>query len=262
TSPLAFTGNKFEFRAVGSSHNCSEAATLLNMILAYGYNEVAEKIAANKTKASIKEKAIVALEEIIKKTKKIRFEGNNYEESWHKEAEKRKLPNTKTTPEALELFLTDKAAKFYEQFDILSKKELHSKVEIKLEAYIKTKDIEFKIAANIVKTMVLPAVLKQIALLSDAEKGIKLSGSKLSVFSDELKEIGAVYDNMQKGLIALLKVTVQCEKEKDVLTMAKLYADKGAQALKQLRSYVDKAEEIVSDEFWPMAKYQELLIGL
>ncbi len=262
TSPLAFTGNKFEFRAVGSSHNCSEAATLLNMILAYGYNEVAEKIAANKTKASIKEKAILALEGIIKKTKKVRFEGNNYNESWHKEAEKRGLPNTKTTPEALELFLTDKAAKFYEQFDILSKKELHSKVEIKLEAYIKTKDIEFKIAANIVKTMVLPAVLKQIALLHDAEKGIKLSGSKLSVFSDELKEIGAVYENMQKGVIALQKVTVQCEKEKDVLSMAKLYADKGAKALKKLRSYVDKAEEIVSDEFWPMAKYQELLIGL
>lgn len=262
TSPLAFTGNKFEFRAVGSSHNCSEAGTLLNMIISYGYNEIAEKIEANKTKASIKEKAILVLEKIIKETKNVRFEGNNYAQSWFKEAEKRGLPNTKTTPEALELFLTDSAAAFYENFNILSKKELHSKVDIKLEAYIKIKDIELKTAANIVKTLVLPAILKQISLLHDAEKGLKSSGSKLSVFLDELKELGVLYNDIKKGVITLEKATIQSEKEKDVLSMAKSYADKGAAALNKLRSNVDKAEEIVSDEFWPMDKYQELLLVL
>ena len=262
TSPLAFTGNKFEFRAVGSSQNCSEAGTMLNMIMAYGYEEIANRIESSKTKGDAKSKAIEVLEKIIKETKRVRFEGNNYDEKWHKEAEKRGLPNTKNTPEALEQFLTREAEELYEKSNVLSKKELHSKIEIKLEAYCKTKDIEFKTALNIAKTMILPAIVKQINSLGEANAAAKAAGVKSSPVAVDIKELNKIYADVQKGIAGLQKAMVDCEKQSDAMKMAKTYAEKGAKALNALRTAVDTAEGLVSDEFWPMAKYQELLLVL
>ena len=161
TSPVAFTGNKFEFRAVGSSQNCSEAATTLNLIVAYGYDEIAKRLAAKKG-GNVKENAILVMKDVLKETKKVRFEGNNYAEEWHKEAAKRGLPNAKNTPEALEIMLEKDCEELFTKYGVLSKRELHSKVEIKLDAYVKVKDVELKAGLNIAKTLILPAVLEQI----------------------------------------------------------------------------------------------------
>ncbi|MCP4653261.1 MAG: glutamine synthetase type III [Candidatus Omnitrophica bacterium] len=262
TSPLAFTGNKFEFRAVGSTHNCAEAATVFNLIVAYGYDQLYNMIKAKKGKANPKEKAIEVLKEVLKKTKKVRFEGNNYDEKWHKEAQKRGLPNTKTTPDALGLFLKPEAAKLYESFNVLTKRELHSKIDIKLETYIKTKDIEFRTAANIAKTLILPTILRQISLLSDANSGIKAAGIKQSAIVSDIKAINSLYADIKDGISGLEKAIIAREKEDDVLLAAKLCAGNGTKALDKLRCAVDRAEEVVCDDLWPMAKYQELLLIL
>ncbi|MBU4478731.1 MAG: glutamine synthetase III [Candidatus Omnitrophica bacterium] len=262
TSPLAFTGNKFEFRAVGSSQNCADAATVLNLMMAYGYEEIASWIEAKKGKGDVKETAIAVLEEVLKETKRVRFEGNNYDEKWHKEAEKRGLPNTKTTPDALELFLKNDAMELFERFNVLSKKELHSKIDIKLEAYNKTKDIECKTVINIAKTLVLPAIIKQINILAAANSAVKAVGIKSSVVSADIKFLNKLYSEVKSGISGVEKAMVFCEKQVDVLKIAKAYASKGAAALNALRAAVDAAEEVVADEFWPMAKYQELLLVL
>ncbi|MFH1458983.1 MAG: glutamine synthetase III [Candidatus Omnitrophota bacterium] len=262
TSPLAFTGNKFEFRAVGSSQNCSEAATMLNMIITYGYNKISEMLEKNKKKGDIKQKAIEVLEKVLKETKIVRFEGNNYDEKWHNEAEKRGLPNTKNTPDALALFLEKKAVKLYEDLGILSARELHSKVEIKLEAYNKTKDIEFKVAANIARTLILPAILKQIAMLADAHIAVKGAGMKSTVIASDIKDLDKVYTDIQAGIAELEKEMLDCEKQNGELKKARAYASRGVAALVKLRAAVDKAEELIADELWPMAKYQELLLIL
>ncbi len=262
TSPLAFTGNKFEFRAVGSTHNCAEAATILNMLMAYGYNEIADGIEKSTAKLDVKEKAIKVLEKVLKKTKRVRFEGNNYDEKWHKEAAKRGLPNTKNTPEALEQFLQKDVIKFYESLGVLTEREVHSKVEIKLEAYNKIKEIEFKTAINIAKTLVMPAVLKQIRLLADANAGVKSAGIKASSMAGDIKALNKVYGDIQIGISGLTKELAIAEKTSDELKKSKLMAGKCIAVLDKLRVAVDTSEELVADELWPMAKYQELLLVL
>ncbi|MBN2484070.1 MAG: glutamine synthetase III [Candidatus Omnitrophica bacterium] len=262
TSPLAFTGNKFEFRAVGSSQNCSEAATMLNLIMAYGYEEIADRIEKKKTKTSPAEKAIAVLEEVFKETKRVRFEGNNYDEKWHKEAAKRGLPNTKNTPEALKLFLNKDALELFKRFDILTEKELHSKIEIKLEAYNKTKDIEFKTAVNIARTMILPAIAQQIALIAPSQAAAKTAGIKSSPFNTEIKLLNDLYAKILTGTHNLEKAMAACEKESTLIKISEAYATKGARALDTLREAIDTAETVVADELWPLAKYQELLLVL
>ncbi|MFH1093596.1 MAG: glutamine synthetase III, partial [Candidatus Omnitrophota bacterium] len=254
TSPLAFTGNKFEFRAVGSSQNCAEAATILNMIIAYGYNKIAGKIQNSKNKSDVKSKVFEVLEKVLKETRRVRFEGNNYDVEWHKEAAKRGLPNTKNTPDALELFLEKDTVNLYKDLGILSERELRSKVEIKLEAYNKTKNIEFKTAINITKTLVLPAVLKQLALLADANSAVKSAGIKSGTISADIKKTDKLYENIQAGVNALEKEIEACEKQPTELKKAKAYASWGMAGMHRLRVTVDAAEEQVGDEFWPMAK--------
>ncbi len=262
TSPLAFTGNKFEFRAVGSSHNCAEAATVLNMIIAYGYNQIADRIQDSKNKSDIKSRVFGVLEKVLKETRRVRFEGNNYDDKWHREAAKRGLPNTKNTPAALELFLEKDVAKLYEDLGVLSERELHSKVEIKLEAYNKTKNIEFKTAINMAKTLVLPAVLRHISLLGGANTAVKSAGIKAGSIAADLKTINKVYAGIQSGIGVLENEVAACGKQATEMKKAKAYAFKGVTALNKLRAAVDAAEELVADELWPMAKYQELLLIL
>ena len=254
TSPVAFTGNKFEFRAVGSSQNCSEAATTLNLLVAYGYDEITKRLAAKKG-GNVKANAILVMKDVLKETKKVRFEGNNYSAEWHKEAAKRGLPNAKNTPDALDLMLEKDCADLYEKYGVLSKRELHSKVEIKLDAYIKIKDVELKAGLNIAKTMILPAVLQQIATLGDAVKAT----SKAGALGADLKAATKLYTDIAAAIKGLDKAIIVCEKEENLEKKAKLYAKNGANALADLRASVDMAETLVADGFWPMAKYQELL---
>ncbi|MCM8813260.1 MAG: glutamine synthetase III [Candidatus Omnitrophica bacterium] len=262
TSPLAFTGNKFEFRAVGSSQNCSDAAMMLNTIMSYGYNELCDRIQAKKGADSIKEKAIGVLEAVLKETKRVRFEGNNYDEAWHREAEKRGLPNTKNTPDALEQFLTEETKELFTRFNILSAQELHSKIEVRLETYNKVKDIEMKAAMNIARTLIMPAIVQQLSLLAQADAAVKAAGVKKSALADDVKTLNSLYHDIQNGIAGVEKALEACEKPADVMKKAKLFASKGVGALATLRAAVDAAEMVVAADLWPMPKYQDLLLIL
>ncbi|WP_096525959.1 glutamine synthetase III [Candidatus Endomicrobiellum trichonymphae] len=136
TSTVAFTGNKFEFRALGSSSSPAESGTTLNLIAAYGFDEIYKRIEAKKGD-DVKRKALEVVKEIITETKDIRFEKNGYSQDWHEEAVKRGLPNAKNTPQALKLFLTDDVIKVFSKYNILTERELRSKIEVKLEGYVK-----------------------------------------------------------------------------------------------------------------------------
>ncbi|MDR1244262.1 MAG: glutamine synthetase III [Endomicrobium sp.] len=257
TSPVAFTGNKFEFRALGSSSNPSEAGTVLNFIAAYGFNEIYNRIESKKDDADVKQKALEVVKGIISETKDIRFEKNGYSKDWHKEAEKRSLPNARNTPEALKLFLNQDAVNCLAKFNILNERELKSKVEIKLENYIKTKEIEYKYAIKIVNTLILPAILKQIDKLSKTAKNLGKLNVKSDIFVKEIKTLVELYEDISKYNAELDKfVTIS---HGQLAETAKEFASKGVEILDALRQKIDAAEDLVSGEFWPMTSYQKLL---
>ncbi|MDR3274501.1 MAG: glutamine synthetase III [Endomicrobium sp.] len=261
TSPVAFTGNKFEFRALGSSANPSEVGATLNLLAAYGFDEIYKRIAAKKAdnaaEDDIKKKALEVVKEIIIETKNIRFEKNGYSEDWHKEAAKRGLPNAKNTPEALKLFFDGSVIKTFAEYNILTERELRSKIDIKLENYIKTKEIEYKYAIKIVNTLLLPAVLKQINMLTKTSRNLNKLDIKTVSLTEEIKTLAKLYDEIKKynaGLESFL-----AEEYKDLSETADKFASKGAKILERLRENIDSAEDLVADEYWPMASYQKLL---
>ncbi|MDR3071305.1 MAG: glutamine synthetase III [Endomicrobium sp.] len=257
TSPVAFTGNKFEFRALGSSANPSEVGTVLNLIAAYGFDEIYKRIAIKKGSYDVKKEALKVVKEIIIETKDIRFEKNGYSQDWHNEAAKRGLPNTKNTPEALKVFFDSNVIKIFSHYHILTERELKSKVEIKLESYIKTKEIEYRYAVKIVNTLLLPAILKQINILAETSKNLEKINIKSNMFLNELEILTNLYDDIRKYSSALEKfLSVD---HGDVVTTADEFANEGVEILKQLREKTDAAEDLVADEYWPMTSYQKLL---
>jgi glutamine synthetase len=257
TSPVAFTGNKFEFRALGSSANPSEVGTTLNLIAAYGFDEIYKRIEAKKDDDDVKKKALEVVKEIIGETKDIRFEKNGYSQSWHIEAEKRGLPNAKNTPEALKLFLDKDVIQAFLDYHVLTERELKSKIEIKLENYIKTKEIEYKYAIKVVNTLILPAVLKQINILSKTSKNLGKLNIKSEIFTKDTDTLARLYEDIRKYNSDLEKFLD--EDRGDVDVVAEKFASKGVEILANLRQKVDTAEDLVADEFWSMTSYQKLL---
>jgi glutamine synthetase len=257
TSPVAFTGNKFEFRALGSSANPAEAGTVLNFIAAYGFDEIYKKIEAKEGDGDVKKKALEVVKEILVETKDIRFEKNGYSQDWHKESQKRGLPNAKNTPAALKLLLDDEVVKAFAKYGILTQRELKSKVEIKLENYIKTKEIEYRYSIKVANTLILPAILKQINMLAKASKNLNKLNMKSASFEKELETLINVYDNVKK-LVAEMESFLKQE-HKDAQETAEKFASKGVEILAKLREQIDFTEDLVADEFWPMASYQKLL---
>ena len=179
TSPFAFTGNKFEFRAVGSSANCANAMTVLNTIMADTLKKFKSEVDAHIEKGDKKEIAIMhVLRQYIVASEKVLFEGDGYSEAWQKEAEKRGLPNVKTTPLALDAMVTDKAKKLFESNDVYTHGELEARHEIELEKYIKKVQIESRIMGELATSHVLPAAIRYQNLLANNIKGLKESGLK------------------------------------------------------------------------------------
>ncbi|MDR1260062.1 MAG: glutamine synthetase III [Endomicrobium sp.] len=261
TSPIAFTGNKFEFRSLGSSANPSEFGTTLNLLAAYGFDEIYRRIVVRKvndtTESNVKKRALEVAKEIIIETKSVRFEKNGYSEIWHNEAIKRGLPNAKNTPQALRFFLDNTVIKIFAKYNILTERELRSKIEIKFENYIKTKEIEYKCAIKIVKTLLLPAVLKQINTLAKISKNLnKLDIKAISVIED-IKILIKLYDEVKEYIVNLENFLTK--KYENIFETADKFAYEGAKIFEYLRKKIDEAEDLVANEYWPMADYQELL---
>ena len=260
TSPIAFTGNKFEFRAVGASQNTSDPAAAWAVIMAYGIDQVIAKLEKAKG-ADITDKALAVVREIFKATARVRFEGNGYGADWHKEAAKRGLPNTGDTPSAVEV-LSDKAvADLYEAYKVLNKEELAAKKEIKLETYVKTKEIELTMLSEMAQTGIVPALARQIDELGRAREALAAVKADAKLLEGRIREAGTVLAALYSGLDGA-KAVLAKSCGLDAHHRAAFLADKGVNALGALRDACDKAEGIVEGSLWPYPKYREMLFLL
>jgi glutamine synthetase len=247
TSPFAFTGNKFEFRALGASQSLAFPNTVLNTIAAEAIDELADKL-AEKTNGG--KDAAEAVAEVVKDSylanKQIIFDGDNYDEAWHAEAEQRGLKNLKTTPEALPEMLTDQTVAAFENYSVLSKRELESRFEVAAEQYALRANIEAETTFSIGKTMILPAALRYLALI--AEAGVSSLETGLRELIDEL--IGSLDE---------LEAANAEPAELEGLEGAIHARDKQLATMTAVREAADKLEKVVADDLWPLPKYEEML---
>ena len=264
TSPFAFTGNKFEFRAVGSSANCANAMTVLNTIMAETLKKFKQEVDALIEKGEKKEVAVMqVIREYIVSSEKVLFEGDGYSDEWAEEAARRGLPNVKTTPLALDAMVTDKAKKLFEHNEVLTHVELEARHEIELEKYIKKVQIEARIMGELCTSHVLPAAIKYQNTLINNIKGLKDIGIKEDGFANQLQilekislHINKVSDLVEK-MIEARKV---CNALNNTREKAIAYQSKVKDVFfDDIRYHVDKLELLVDDSTWMLPKYRELL---
>jgi glutamine synthetase len=261
TSPFAFTGNKFEFRAVGSSQSISFPAAVLNTMVAESLDYLAEKIKESGAK-NTNQAVLEVLKKEIKEIKPILFNGDNYTKEWELEAEKRGLPNAKTTPVALKALVTDKALNLFEKYQVLSKVESKSRYLIYLEKYIKDLEIEVKCLNNICMSQVIPSAAAYQKKLAQTINETKAALGSSAVLSSELEILKKIVDltnkiySLNKDILAKVEATgaVHDEQKK-----AETLCNKVKTAMNELRDYVDELEDLVDDDIWPMPKFWEML---
>jgi glutamine synthetase len=251
TSPFAFTGNKFEFRAVGSSQSLSFPNTVLNTIVAQAIDELAGELEKALGGGQPLEAALPPiLQRVYAENKQIIFGGDNYAPEWHEEAEQRGLLNLEATPDALPYLINEAATDLFSHYNVLSKRELESRYEVFLEQYNTKINIEAETAASMARTMVLPAAARHVAMLKAADMDI--SGLE--------SEAEHVTKQLVKAIKALEKVNrAENHPEEDPLEHARYTHDKLVPAMEAVREAADSLERVVADDLWPLPKYSEIL---
>ncbi len=258
TSPFAFTGNKFEFRAVGSSQNCALPVAVLNVIVASSFNQMVDEIEKEVMKKKpLKDVALAVVRKFLKASKTVRFSGDGYSAAWQREAKKRKLPIIEKSLHAFEEFLSPKSIKAFE--GVLSKLELESRVEIMKERYCKHLNIEFRLLHEMFQTQILPAALEFQKDVAESIKVVSEIGHSLSA-----SQTGLVKKISHNISLALDQVNMM-EKERQKASLLSL--EKKAEAFCTLvsakaeaaRKTIDELEEVVDDRLWPLPKYREML---
>jgi glutamine synthetase len=262
TSPFAFTGNKFEFRAVGSSANIAGPNTILNTIVAESLDYVAthlEKATGGDTDPKKLAKAIQdLLPGIIKESKKVVFNGNGYAEEWHKEAEKRGLPNLKNTVDSLPSVIKKENVELLTKYKVYTEKELQSRYVILAENYTKTIDIEGQTALNIAKTMILPAAMRYQRELGESISAAKSAGAGTPAGLETFSTLVSSINDFQRSISALEKALGH-HNDGDAYAHAKYMRDNVVTAMAELRKNGDKLETMVADDLWPLPTYREML---
>jgi glutamine synthetase len=261
TSPFAFTGAKFEFRAVGSSQSIAFPVMLLNATVAEALGELTATLRdAIKKSKSVDDAVLQVVRAAFKETATIRFEGNNYHNDWVKEAEKRGLLNLRRTPEALAQLLTKDSRACLTKLGILSKSELESRYHVRLERYAKDMLIEMHTMQELIDTMVLPAAFSYAATLLESAANAKTAGVKSIPQLDAANQLGLMITVLQSRREALGKVTEKAEGMHDSMeAQAKLLTSQGADRMADVRESSDALELAVSDELWPLPKYREMV---
>jgi glutamine synthetase len=253
TSPFAFTGNKFEFRALGSSMSLALPNTVLNTIVAQSIDQLADKLEAGiGGGASVEEAVLNVVRETYSANKRIVFSGDNYSPEWHAEAEARGLANLAQSPDALPWLVEESTVKVFGDYDVLSERELHSRYEVSLEQYITTINIEAETAASIARTLLLPAAVRWLGTLqSTAGAG----AAKLA------EESAALVDEFVDAIFALEVANRDHPEDEfeDVLGGAKYVQTQVIPAMAAARAVADRLERIVPDDLWPLPKYSEIL---
>ena len=264
TSPFAFTGNKFEFRAVGSSANCSNAMTVLNAIMAETLVQFKTEVDGLIEKGDKKEIAIMhVLQRYVAESKKVLFEGDGYSEAWAKEAEKRGLPNVKTTPLALDAMITKKSKELFENTGVFTHAELEARHEIELENYIKKVQIEGRIMGELCTSHILPAAIRYQNILISNIKGLIDIGIDTSSYANQkqiLEKISIHINKVSDLVEQMIEARKKANNIADSRSKAIAYCDdvKG-KFFDEIRYHVDKLELLVDDASWYLPKYRELL---
>ncbi|MDO6759011.1 glutamine synthetase III [Tamlana sp. 2_MG-2023] len=266
TSPFAFTGNKFEFRAVGSMANCGNPMTVLNTIVAKQLKDFKKEVDALIDKKDLKKDEAVfnVLREYIKSTKDILFEGNSYGEAWEVEAKKRGLSNSKTTPEALKARISKESIALFEEMNVMSAIETKARYEIEIESYIMHIQIESRVLADIARNHIVPTAVKYQNVLIENVRGLKDIFEKkyLSVSKEQIKlieEISNHIEGINSNVTKMIDERRSANKLTNMDERAAAYSHKVMPLFDDIRYHCDKLELLVDDEIWPLTKYRELL---
>ena len=264
TSPFAFTGNKFEFRAVGSTANCGIPMTTLNAIMAKTLTNFKKEVDALIEKGDKKEIAIMQIiREYITSSEKVLFEGDGYSDEWHHEAERRGLPNVRTTPLALDAMVTDSTKKMFEDLGIYQHYELEARHEIELEKYIKKVQIESRIMGELCTSHILPSSIKYQNILINNIKGLKDIGLPEASYANQLQILEKISEHIAQvadGVEKMIEARKVVNKIEGTRTKAIAYQSQVKDAyFDKIRYHVDKLELLVDDQHWLLPKYRELL---
>jgi len=266
TSPFAFTGNRFEFRAVGSSANCSEGMTALNTALAAQLQEFKKDVDAIIEKGVKKDEAIFqVLRKYIKESKPIRFDGNNYSDEWKAEAKKRGLNDESNPVKIFDYYLSEKSINLFKKTGVLSEKELHARTEIKWEIYAKKIQIEARVLGDLALNHIVPVGIEYQTSLIQNVQGLKqlfsdaeyteLAGARLKL----IKEVGNHISTIKSKVNAMVEARKVVNKIEDAREKALAYSEKIFPFFEEIRYHIDKLELIVDNEMWTLPKYRELL---
>jgi glutamine synthetase len=267
TSPFAFTGNKFEFRAVGSSANCSQSMIVLNTIVAQQLKEFKTEVDGliSKKKLDKDEAIFQVLKRYITESKAIRFEGNGYGDEWVKEAKKRGLNNFAKTPEALDVLVRKDALKLFEENEVLSHREMEARYEIQLEMYTKKIQIESRVMGDLAANHIVPTALKYQSALINNVRGLKEIFSAVEYKKAAQAQLDLISEISERvnTILKLANDMVEARKAANKLTDARKQADaycyKVQPFFELIRYQVDKLELLVDDEIWCLPKYREML---
>ena len=268
TSPFAFTGNKFEFRAVGSIANCANPMTVLNTIVAKQLKDFKVEVDALIDKKDLKKDEAIfnVLREYIKSVKNILFEGNGYGIEWEKEAKKRGLSNNKTTPEALKARISKKSIELFEEMGVMSRKETEARYEIEMEEYTKRIQIESRVLGDIAGNHVVPTAVRYQNMLIKNVSGLKeIFGKDFEEHAKEqiglIKLISSHIEAIHIKIDAMIAARKKANKLTKIEEKAASYCAKVKPFLEEIRYHCDKLELMVDDELWPLTKYRELLFA-
>lgn len=263
TSPFAFTGNKFELRAVGSTANSADPMTVLNTIVAEQLNKFKLEVDKLLKKGEKKDVALMTvIKRYIKESKSIRFEGNGYSEEWAKEAETRGLSNIKTTPKALDVLINDKTQKLFEDMGIYSKRESHARHDILLENYYKKLQIEARVMGEMVNNVIIPAAVTYQTELINNVKGLQDIGLPKESYAaqvDIITKISKHVNIISTDVRAMVDERKKANVIEETREKAIAYDENVKSYFDQIRYHVDKLEQVVADNKWPLPKFRELL---
>lgn len=256
TSPFAFTGNKFEFRMVGSRDSIANPNIVLNTIVAEAFAEACDVL----EQADDFDKAVHDLiKEYATENQAIVFNGNGYSEEWVKEAERRGLPNIKSMVEAIPAITTEKAVQLFERFNVFTRAELESRAEIQYEAYAKAINIEARTMIDMASKQFVPAFIGYTKTLADTINSVKAAGADASVQLEILNEVSALLKETKEALQVLVKLTEEAAGKEEGPEQANFYHSEVVPAMEALRAPVDKLEMIIDKEVWPMPSYGDLI---
>jgi glutamine synthetase len=248
TSPFAFTGNKFEFRALGSSMSLSLPNTVLNTIVAEAIDDLAEELEDALSEGTDLEAALPAiLQRSYAENKRIVFGGDNYSEQWHSEAARRGLLNLRATPDALHYLVDDETVALFSNYGVLSQRELQSRYEVFAEQYVTKLNIEAETVASLARTMLLPAAVRHLS---------ELLGAQLPDLASETEELVGTFVDAIRGLE---NANLAANQPHDILEHPRYMHDVVLPAMSDVRAAADRLEKVVADDLWPLPKYSEIL---